>query len=57
VVVYKIVGEDEANIENNRISVASPLARALIGKELDEQVQVKTPGGIKEYIILDILFE
>lgn len=57
VVTYQIVGEDEASVENGKISVASPLARALIGKELDEQVQVKTPNGIKEYIILDIKYE
>lgn len=57
VVTYQIVGEDEASVENGKISVASPLARALIGKELDEQVQVKTPSGIKEYIILDIKYE
>jgi len=57
VVTYQIVGENEASVENGKISVASPLARALIGKELDEQIQVKTPGGIKEYIILDIRYE
>lgn len=57
VVTYQIVGEDEASVENGKISVASPLARALIGKELDEQIQVKTPGGLKEYIILDIRYE
>ena len=57
VVTYQIVGEDEASVENGKISVASPLARALIGKDLDEQVQVKTPGGLKEYIILDIRYE
>jgi len=57
VMTYRIVGEDEASVENGRISVASPLARALIGKTLDEQIQVKTPGGLKEYIILDIRYE
>lgn len=57
IATYRIVGEDEGNVEAGRISVASPLARALIGKELDDQVRVNTPRGIKEYIILDISFE
>ena len=56
-VTYRIVGEDEAKVENGMINVASPLARALIGKNLDEQVQVKTPGGVKEFIIMDITFD
>ena len=57
VVSYQIVGEDETSVENGKISVASPLARALIGKKLDEQIQVKAPGGLKEYIILDFRYE
>ena len=48
---YKIVGEDEADVKNNRISVGSPIARALIGKEEGEVVVVKAPGGDIEYEI------
>lgn len=48
-VTYRIVGEDEANIKEGRISVTSPIARALIGKEEADVVVVKTPGGEVEY--------
>ena len=51
---YKIVGEDEADIKQNRISVSSPVARALIGKEEGDIASVQAPGGIKEYEILAI---
>ena len=51
---YQIVGEDEADFKNKTISVASPLARALIGKESGEIIEFDTPSGIKEYEILDI---
>jgi len=50
-VTYHIVGEDEADIKQNRISVSSPIARAFIGKSLDDEVQVTTPGGVKEFEI------
>ncbi|MEP4547645.1 MAG: transcription elongation factor GreA [Saccharospirillum sp.] len=50
-VTYKIVGEDEANVKVNKISVTSPIARALIGKEEGDVVVVKTPGGDVEYEI------
>jgi len=50
-VVYRIVGEDEANVKNNLISVSSPIARALIGKEEGDVVVVKAPGGNTEYEI------
>ena len=52
--VYQIVGEPEANIENNKLNVKSPLARALIGKEVGDSVEVKSPGGTKNYEITDI---
>ena len=52
----QIVGEHEANIENNQINMNSPIARALIGKEEGDSVEVKTPGGIKSYEILSIKF-
>lgn len=56
-VSYQIVGDDEANIKEGRISVNSPVARALIAKEDGDEVQVQTPGGIKEYEIESITYE
>ncbi|WP_196160410.1 transcription elongation factor GreA [Reinekea sp. G2M2-21] len=50
-VTYKIVGDDEANVKVNKISVNSPIARALIGKEEGDVVVVRTPGGEVEYEI------
>ncbi len=55
-VVYKIVGEDEADIKNNMISVSSPIARALIGKEEGDLVTVQAPGGETEYEILEVRY-
>jgi len=51
---YQIVGEMEANIEKGMLNIKSPLARALIGKEEGDTVEVKTPGGSKEYEIVSI---
>ncbi len=56
VVSYQIVGVDEADIKQSRISVSSPIARALIGKEVEDVVTVKTPSGDKEYEILSIQY-
>lgn len=53
---YQIVGETEANIENNMLNIRSPLARALIGKEEGDSVEVKTPGGQRSYEVLTIRF-
>ena len=53
---YQIVGEPEADIERGRLNLKSPLARALIGKEEGDSVEVKTPGGEKAYEILNIEF-
>lgn len=53
-VTYQIVGDDEADIKQNRISVNSPIARALIGKFVDSEVEVKTPGGVVEYEIMSV---
>lgn len=53
-VTYQIVGEDEANIKEGRISVGSPIARALIGKEVEDVVIVKAPGGDVEYEIISV---
>jgi transcription elongation factor GreA len=54
---WQIVGEDEADIKKSRISVSSPIARALIGKEAGEVVEVQTPGGVKRYEIVDVRYE
>jgi len=54
---WQIVGEDEADIKEGRISVSSPIARALIGKEVGESVDVQTPGGVKRYEIIDVRYE
>jgi len=53
-VTYQIVGEDEANIKEGRISIGSPIARALIGKEVEDIVTVKAPSGDVEYEIISI---
>ena len=53
---YQIVGEAEADIENGRLNIKSPLARALIGKEVGDSVEVKTPGGTRDYEILDVQY-
>lgn len=55
-VTYQIVGEDEADLKLNKVSVTSPIARALIGKYAGEVVGVKAPSGIREYEILDVLY-
>ncbi|AWL12274.1 Transcription elongation factor GreA [Saliniradius amylolyticus] len=51
---YQIVGDDEADIKSNLISVNSPIARGLIGKELDDVVSIKTPSGVVEYEITEV---
>ena len=51
---YQIVGDAEANIENNTISFTTPMARALLKKELGEFIEVHTPGGDKEFEIINI---
>ncbi|CAN1562796.1 COG0782 Uncharacterized conserved protein, YhbC family [Paracoccaceae bacterium] len=54
--VYQIVGETEADIESGLLNVRSPLARALIGKEPGDSIDVKTPGGSRSYEILSIRY-
>ena len=54
---YQIVGDDEADIKQGKISINSPIARALIGKESGDAVDVQTPGGLKHYEILDVRYE
>jgi transcription elongation factor GreA len=53
---YQIVGEPEADIEAGRLNIRSPLARALIGKEEGDSVEVRTPGGDKSYEILSVTY-
>ena len=53
---YKIVGDDEADIKNNLISISSPIARALIGKEEGDIAEVNTPGGIRELEIVEVRY-
>lgn len=53
---YQIVGEDEADIKQGKISFSSPIARALIGKSAGDTVEVRAPGGVKEYEIVDVRY-
>ena len=55
-VTYQIVGDDEADIKQGKISISSPTARALIGKYSGDVAEVKAPGGVREYEILDIKY-
>lgn len=52
--VYKIVGEDEADVRSGKVSITSPIARAMIGKEEGDVVEVQTPGGAKSYEIVRV---
>ena len=54
---WKIVGEHEANIEKGLLNVKSPIARALIGKDVGDSVEVRTPGGEKSYEVLSIDYQ
>ncbi|HEX9194818.1 MAG TPA: transcription elongation factor GreA [Azonexus sp.] len=56
-VTYQIVGEDEADIKIGKLSVASPMARALIGKYAGDVAQVQAPGGMREFEIIDVRYE
>jgi len=55
-VTYKIVGDDEADLKVKKISISSPIARALIGKYAGDTVEVQTPGGVREYEILEVQY-
>jgi len=55
-VTYQIVGEDEADVKLGKISVSSPIARALIGKYAGDIAEVRAPGGVREYEIVDVLY-
>lgn len=54
---YQIVGEDEASIKDGKISITAPIARALIGKEAGDVIEVQAPGGTKVYEVLDITYK
>ncbi len=54
---YMLVGQDEGDLKNGKISVQSPVGRALIGKRVGETLEVKTPAKVVEYEVLDIRFE
>ena len=55
-VTYQIVGEDEADIKQCKISIASPIARSMIGKSAGDIAEVQAPGGVREYEILDVRY-
>jgi transcription elongation factor GreA len=54
--VYRIVGEDESDVKQGLISVLSPIARALVGREVDDEVTVRAPGGDRKFIITNVLY-
>lgn len=56
-VTYQIVGDDEADIKQGKISVSSPIARALIGKYAGDSVEVQAPGGVRHYDVLDVQYK
>ena len=56
-VKYRIVGEHEANVKDGKVSITSPIARALIGKEAGDSIEVTTPKGSRAYEILDVKFK
>ncbi len=56
IVVYQIVGDDEADVKQGKISVGSPIARALIGKYAGDVAEVQAPGGVREYEIMDVRY-
>jgi transcription elongation factor GreA len=53
---YQIVGEPEADVRSGRVSITSPIARALMGKTVGDTVEVTTPGGGKSYEVMDVMF-
>jgi transcription elongation factor GreA len=56
VVTYQIVGDDEADIKESKISISSPIARALIGKYAGDIADVQAPGGVREYEVIDVRY-
>ncbi len=56
VMVYQIVGDDEADIKQRKISISSPIARALIGKSSGDVAEVQAPGGVREYEVVNVQY-
>ncbi|APS00164.1 transcription elongation factor GreA [Pajaroellobacter abortibovis] len=56
ITVYKILGADESDVNQGILSISSPLARALVGKEVGDKVTIRTPGGARAYEILELLY-
>ena len=56
VMIYQIVGDDEADIKQRKISISSPIARALIGKSSGDVAEVQAPGGVREYEIVEVQY-
>ena len=54
--VYQIVGDSEADVKGGKVSISSPIARALIGKKTGDSIEVNTPGGGKSYEILEVAY-
>jgi transcription elongation factor GreA len=57
VVTYRLVGADESDIKQGKISITSPVARAIVGKEVGDEVQVQTPGGVRTYEVSDVRWD
>ena len=55
-VTYQIVGDDEADLKQSKISISSPIARALIGKYAGDEVEVQAPGGVRSYEIIEVKY-
>ena len=55
-VTYQIVGEDEADLKSGKVSISSPIARALIGKYAGDVAEVQAPGGVREYEVIDVRY-
>jgi transcription elongation factor GreA len=55
-VTYQIVGDDEADLKSGKISISSPISRALIGKFAGDVAEVQAPGGVREYEVLDVKY-
>ncbi len=56
-VTYQIVGTDEANVRDGKISVTSPIGRALVGREVGDEITVRAPGGLRKYVIVDVHYK
>ena len=56
-VVYQLLGADEADINTGSIGITSPLARSLLGKEVGDEVKIRTPGGERVYEVLEVAFK